>query len=196
MDDTLLSEDRVGNWLQTYTGKAFYPLDPRPEDICIEDIAHALSNICRYGGHCSEYFSVAQHCVVVSRLVPEGMEMWGLLHDASEAYLVDIPRPVKEYLSDYNTIETVCMNVIAEKFGLTLPIPEEVKMADNAALKIEREKLMKKADKCLWSIDALDIDLPWYGNYMSINLITYTPSFSKYYFLERYKEILENNSGR
>ena len=187
-----MQTERSGNWLQTYTGVPFYPLDPRPEDINIEDIAHALSNVCRYGGHCKNFYSVGQHCCIVSRLVPKGMEMWGLLHDASEAYLVDIPRPLKEYLVNYYTIEEDCMNSVAAKFNLQMPIPEEVKLADNAALKIERELFMLKAEKAVWFIDDVHIDLPWYkGNYMDTLINPQKPARAELVFLERYESILK-----
>ena len=83
---------RKGDWMQTHSGIQFWPLDPRPEDILIEDIAHALSNQCRFAGHCCFHYSVAQHSVLVSENVPAQDAMWGLLHDAGEAYLVDLPR--------------------------------------------------------------------------------------------------------
>ena len=79
----------------TYTGKEFYPLDPNPADIDIKDIAHALSNCCRFAGHIKSFYSVAQHSVIVSELCEPENALAGLLHDASEAYLSDIARPVK-----------------------------------------------------------------------------------------------------
>ena len=89
--------ERVGDWIQTMSGVIFYPLDPRPEEIRIEDIAHALSHQCRFAGHCREFYSVAEHSVRVSRELPQEFMLWGLLHDASEAYLVDLPRPIKRW---------------------------------------------------------------------------------------------------
>ena len=81
-----LSTSRNGDWLQTFTGKAFFPLDPRPEEMDIFDIAHALSNLCRYGGHCNKFYSVAEHSVLVSILCRlyygEQVALQGLLHDA------------------------------------------------------------------------------------------------------------------
>jgi uncharacterized protein len=88
---------RTGDWIQTYTGKQFWPLSPLPEDIVIEDIAHALSMQCRFGGHVRTFYSVAQHSVHVSLLVEPQYALWGLLHDAAEAYLVDLPRPIKKF---------------------------------------------------------------------------------------------------
>src|SRR5580704_9362466 len=82
-------------YLSTYTGKKFYPYDPRPEQICIEDIAHGLSMLCRFAGQCRFFFSVAEHSIAVAHLLPANLKLFGLLHDVSEAYLADLPRPVK-----------------------------------------------------------------------------------------------------
>src|SRR5438128_12538670 len=83
-----------GDWMQTYTGRAFYPLDPRLDDICIEDIAHALSMLCRYGGQCQEFYSVAEHSVLMSYAVNPQHALWALLHDATESYMGDLIRPL------------------------------------------------------------------------------------------------------
>jgi 5'-deoxynucleotidase YfbR-like HD superfamily hydrolase len=104
-------------WIQTYSGIKMHPLSPTEEEISIEDIAHALSNLCRFTGHCNKFYSVAQHSVLVSVYSPRDYAMWGLLHDASEAYLNDIARPIKisdEY-NTYRKIEENLMKVIAKK---------------------------------------------------------------------------------
>lgn len=130
------------DWIQTYTGKAFRPRDPNPADIDILDIAHALSMQCRYGGHARFHYSVAQHSVLVSRSVPDKFALHGLLHDASEAYLVDIPRPIKVHMVDYLVMEAHLEMTIFERFGLPLKIPKQVKDIDNRILVDEREQLM------------------------------------------------------
>jgi len=90
---------RRGDWIQTaVTKKQFWPLDPRPEDVHIEDIAHALTNICRFGGHTKDYYSVGQHSVLCSEHAPPDLALAALLHDAAEAYCGDIPRPWKKFL--------------------------------------------------------------------------------------------------
>lgn len=135
-------EMRKGNWIQTYpTRTAFWPLDPRADEVHIEDIAHHLSNMCRYTGGTSRFYSVAEHSVYVSQLVPPHLALWGLLHDASEAYLSDIARPVKKYLTDYAPIEDNLMRVIAVRFGLPWPEPPEVKEIDNRILLDEKAEL-------------------------------------------------------
>lgn len=130
--------DRNGDWMQTYLGKQFWPIDPRPEDVYIEDIAHALSMVCRYNGHCNNFYSVSEHSVHIARALRKeyGSEiaLWGLLHDASEAYISDINRPTKPYLENYVEIESKIMTAICIRFHLPIREPKEVKIADNAIL--------------------------------------------------------------
>ena len=133
---------RKGDWMQTATGRQFWPLDPRPEEICIGDIAHSLAHQCRFAGHCRQFYSVAQHSVLVSQAVPAEYALWGLLHDASEAYLVDVPRPVKPYLAGYRDAEDTVMRVVCLAFGLPEEMPTEVKNADDAILADEAAQLM------------------------------------------------------
>ena len=107
-----------GDWMQTYTGVRFYPMDPRPEELDIRDIAHALSLICRYGGHVDRFYSVAEHCVLMSQCVPEEHALWALLHDASEAYVGDMVRPLKRQLPEYEAAEGRVIAAIVERVGL------------------------------------------------------------------------------
>lgn len=129
-------------YIQTFSGRAVTVDNPKVEDIDIVDIAHALSNQCRYGGHAHFFYSVAEHSLLVSELVPEYMALEALLHDASEAYMVDVPRPVKMLLSDYKTLENRLHEVIAAKFGTNFPHDPEVKRMDDAILFVERDRLL------------------------------------------------------
>ena len=131
----------LNQYIRTHTGRMFWPMDARPEEVSIEDIAHALSNCCRWAGHCESFYSVAQHSVFVSSLLPAVCSLEGLLHDATEAYLVDVPRPVKVLLGGYVEAESRLMSVIADAFGLIMPISKDVKAADNLALFCERKEL-------------------------------------------------------
>jgi hypothetical protein len=136
---------RIGDWMQTFTGIQFWPLDPRVEEICIEDIAHSLANQCRFAGHVREFYSVAQHSVLVARLVPQEFKLWALLHDASEAYLVDLPRPVKRHSrmgEEYREIESRVMLAVCERFGLPPLMPACVHAADDVLLMTEKRDLM------------------------------------------------------
>lgn len=147
--DAGVKSDRYGDWMCTFTGRKFWPLDPRAEDIEIQDIAHALSLQCRYGGHCRRFYSVAQHSVLVSRYLDDDgysktMALTGLLHDAAEAYLVDMPRPLKHSpeMAQYVALENVVQSTIYEKFGLEPTEPKQVKRADNDMLTLEMAYLM------------------------------------------------------
>jgi hypothetical protein len=128
---------RKGDWIQTFSGVEFYPFDPLPSEILIEDIAHALSMQCRYAGHVRRFYSVAEHCVRVAELLPIEDRLWGLLHDASEAYLVDLPRPIKRHSEIgrlYREAEAVLMESICDRFNLAPVEPDSVGVADKAML--------------------------------------------------------------
>ena len=144
-----------GAWMQTFTGRQFYPLDPRPEDIDPRDIAHALSLICRYGGHACDFYSVAEHCLLMSHVVPQEHALRALLHDAAEAYVGDMVRPLKHQLPAYCEAEDRVLERIGERFSLPVPyISPEVKDADNRILLDERAALFGKA-AAPWSVDGL-----------------------------------------
>jgi uncharacterized protein len=174
-----MGEQRRGDWMQTATGIAFWPMEPRASEIRIEDIAHALSHLCRYLGHTREFYSVAQHCVLVSRALPPNLRAWGLLHDASEAYLVDVPRPVKPYLIGYREVEEAMERAVADAFRLSWPMPEEVKRVDNAILADEAAQLMvaPPRDWCLREPPLGILIDPW------------SPQTAKRRFLEAFAEI-------
>ncbi len=138
---------RNGDWLQTFRGIEFYPLDPRVEEIDIFDIAHALSNLCRFGGHSSHFYSVAEHSIRVSGLLPPELKLGGLLHDATEAYLVDVPRPIKRFLDNYTHIEDRLADCISKRFSrFGLPLLDfkdpQIKTADNTMLMTEAAQLL------------------------------------------------------
>jgi len=126
-----------GPWMATYTGRRFYPLDPKPEEVSIEDIAHHLSNLCRYTGAVNNFYSVAQHSVYVSIVVDKEHALWGLLHDAAEAYVNDLSSPLKECIPQIKEVEDKILRAIVEKFGLQWPMPVEVKKADLAVMSLE-----------------------------------------------------------
>ncbi len=136
-------------FIETFTGRRFTPLTPIPGDIVIEDIAHALSQQCRFSGHTKEFYSVAEHSVRVSELLESWgcipmIQLWGLMHDASEAYLVDIPAPLKhtEEFFPYRRAEARLMVAICRRFGLPVAEPERVRHADATLLATEARDLM------------------------------------------------------
>lgn len=160
--------DRVGHWFQTWSGRRFYPANPRPEDVFPADIAHALARICRFAGHVVEFCSVAQHSVLVSELVPPHLALHGLLHDAAEAYVGDLISPMKWALRDrsqslggsaFDQIERGVERAILQRFDLQ-ELPEDdsaiVKHADLRALATERRDLLRPSAhiwECLEGIE-------------------------------------------
>lgn len=168
------------DWFITCTGKRVYALAPQPESIDLMDIAHGLSNVCRFGGQCRHFYSVAQHSVLVSELVPPEAARWGLLHDATEAYIGDIIRPLKRELPDYKRIEKLWEAAIAIRFGLSLEMPASVKHADHIALTTERRDLMPPEAQGDWIEDERGF-LPAPGRIMPL-----PPNAARELFLERF----------
>src|SRR5262245_34750877 len=160
--------------IQTFSGRRFSPFAPEPCDIDFADIAHALSHLCRFGGHCRTFYSVAQHCCVVADAVeaagggPE-LTLRALLHDAAEAYLGDLPHPLKHRspLGDlYREIEEPLQHTILARFGLSADVPPFVKEIDRSALAAERALLMRTSDDEWWpeldGVTPLDLRIePW-----------------------------------
>jgi len=119
-------------WIQTFSGRRFYPLDPQPDHIDIIDIAHALSHLCRYVGHCKHHYSVAQHSLLVSQHVPAEHALWGLMHDAAEAYIGDISSPLKRYAPELEDAEGRIAVLVRDKWNIPYDkeIADEVHRAD------------------------------------------------------------------
>ncbi len=133
------------DWIHSFTGRKVYPLIPTPDMICIEDIAHALSMQCRFTGHTKFFWSVAQHSLLVMSLCDRQDALWGLLHDASEAYIADVSSPLKHQpaFTAYREAEAQMMQVICQTFGLSEEMPASVHWADREALSIEAHQLMR-----------------------------------------------------
>jgi 5'-deoxynucleotidase YfbR-like HD superfamily hydrolase len=162
--------ERKGDWSQTYTGRQFWPLDPRPEDVCLEDVAHHLSNICRFGGACGMFYSVAQHAVLVSTVaerraiqacVPpsdvQRLALHGLHHDDAEAYIGDMVRPLKRFIPQFVEIEdAIVERAIAPHFGLESWLMKSavIKAADEILLATEARDLMGGQSAGKWALRA------------------------------------------
>src|SRR5258708_5991192 len=128
-------------WIITYTGLKFYHLNPQPDMVTVEDIAHSLSQLCRWTGHSRFFYSVAQHSVYASQICPPEDAFDTLMHDSSEAYLGDMNRPLKHFTAAgpaYREIEEKVEDVIFKKFGVRFPLSEAVKDADTKMLYAEK----------------------------------------------------------
>ncbi|MEP6477831.1 MAG: hypothetical protein ABJB03_00440 [Rhodoglobus sp.] len=161
-----------GDWAQTYTGGRFYPLSPRAEDVDPVDIAHALAMLCRYNGHVDRFYSVAEHCLLMSLVMPTPeLALEALLHDGSEAYVGDMVSPLKHTLemAPYRLAEDYVTDAIAIRFGLLIGTDghhsksPEVQDADTRILLTERTALLshhKPSNR--WHVDgmeALDVEI-------------------------------------
>lgn len=167
---------RFGNWMQTFSGRQFWPLDPRPEEVSIVDIAHALANACRFAGHCERFYSVAEHSVLMSYIVAPEDALVALMHDATEAYVVDVPRPLKPFLPGYKEIEAGVWRAIALHFNLPAELPASIKLADNAMLLAEAEQIMKP-HPAPWSVP---------GEPANVQIRGWRPDMAEFRFLERF----------
>lgn len=152
--------------IQTYTGKEVFPLSPDASAIDIRDIAHSLALQVRFAGHTAEPYSIAQHSVLVSYMVPKQYALWGLLHDASEAYLVDLPRPIKHHpaMAAYRDAEAVLMKAVCDHFCLEYPEPPSVKAADRVILYLEIQQLFRQLPEWVHipsEILAISMPIPW-----------------------------------
>ena len=171
-------------WMQTYSGQKFYPMDPRPEEIQILDIAHALSMQCRHNGHVERFMSVAEHCVLLSRLVSPENALWALLHGATEAYVGDMIRPLKLHMPEYRAVEDRVMAAIARRFNLEGTMPPEVKEADSRIRLDERVALLGHP------ADDWGIDLSPFG----IEIPAWSPADAKAMYLRRFAELTESET--
>ena len=174
-------------WIQTYLGIRYNPTNPIKETIQIEDIAHSLSNQCRFSGHCNKFYSVAQHSVLVSLHCDKKDALWGLLHDASEAYLVDIPAPLKRSgkFDIYKEYEKLNMKAICERFNLSIEEPESIAKADKVLLATEARDLLLNLRK-----DWVCVEPP-----LSEKIEPWAPEIAKQKFLSRFYELFEQKNA-
>lgn len=155
----------VPNSIRTFSGAYINVFAPELDDIHIEDGAHAMSMQCRFGGHTKDFYSVAEHSLWVAERVPSKLKLEALLHDMTEAFLVDIPKPIKRGLDDYNRAENTLMIAIAKKFNIQYPFHKKIKVVDRAALKYE-----------------------WKNKVLANNFKSMTPKQAKKEFMKKFKE--------
>lgn len=196
-DETSMSTERRGDYVETYTGKHFYLRDPMVEDICLEDIAHALSLMPRFNGHTKEFYSVAAHSLHVEEMARRKLQGCGaydpkallacLLHDAAEAYVGDMVQPLKRSMDAYKAVERRIEAVILEAFSITPEdVPEFLKNLDNIALMTEAYHLMPSKGKS-YSVPATP-DLDW-------DFKVYEPKDNEHAFIERCRELQGQING-
>ena len=177
-----------GSWILTNSGRHIDLPTPDPEAVEIGDIALGLSRECRFSGQTRSFYSVAQHSILASRIVPEEFALEALLHDATEAYLRDLPYPLKRLVPEYVRIEKVLDLVVRSRFGLPEEMSPPVHRADRILLATEKRDLMPD-DRIPWPIiegveplpDRID---PW------------TPERSMGLFLRRFAELSRTHSFR
>jgi 5'-deoxynucleotidase YfbR-like HD superfamily hydrolase len=170
------------DWMTTYTGKKVYPANPKPEDICLEDIAHALSQTCRFGGHTVVPYYVSQHSIIVADNVPESLRAVAILHDAPEYILGDVVAPLKRSMPDYKAIEDRVWSAVCCRFGIDSRLLSGVKTSDLRALMTERRDVLAKSS-FRWN-DFLESLAPFDNVIVPLSSVQ-----SKYEFL-RYCELL------
>ncbi|EPX76791.1 hypothetical protein [Salipiger mucosus] len=166
--------------IQLRSGAYFDFANPSAVELCIEDIAQGLASTCRFGGHCWPFYSVAEHSALVSYIVPPYLAMIGLMHDAAEAVLGDIPKPLKRLLPDYCRIEKEVEAALARQYGLPGFKPPLVKKADIAILRTEQMQLFVPDDKWIETKGA---------EAANVNIEAWTPDEGRERFLERYYEL-------
>jgi 5'-deoxynucleotidase YfbR-like HD superfamily hydrolase len=192
-------DQRRGSWIQTWSGRRVFPLDARPSEICLDDVANALSNVCRFTGHV-KFYSVAEHSVRVSRACPDGAALFGLLHDAAEAYLGDVARPWKSCLYVYDPpahremeplrkAEDALLGVILTALRVPEPTPEveaEVKRADELLLTTEARDLFRWGRIAGWQ------HTPENGYpELPTRIVPWAPEKAEREFLYRFRELTE-----
>lgn len=178
--------------IQTYSGGIINFADPDESIFNIEDIAHGLANTSRYSGQCKRHYSVATHSVIVAMFLPDELKFEGLMHDGTEAFMADIPTPLKILLPEYRAIEHRVDAKIRRQFGLPAEMSPEVKRADHIALAIEKPILMGKS-AIHW--DLPDIDPMEARVIISKSLINCaTIESSKRLFLDTFNELKEKQN--
>jgi hypothetical protein len=170
----------VGPTILLASGNYFDLLAPEQSTFTIEDIAHGLSHICRFAGQCRDYYSVAQHSVLVSQIVPPEDAFAGLMHDAAEALIGDVSKPLKDLLPDYRRIEAAVEAAVFDRFDVPQPMPASVKQADLIMLATEQRLLMpdREGRSYAGGHSPLDISIP-----------RMPPEVAKEVFLTRFKAL-------
>lgn len=177
---------RRGDFMQTFSGGRIWPLDPRPEEIDITDVAHHLGKICRYGGACLRFYSVAEHCVLMAREakrlgLPHGLRLQMLIHDAPEYILGDMVRPIKKHMPEYKPAETRLLRCMCGRFNVGYPLDPMVKQFDEAIGLTERAQNMA-VPNFAWGVN-FEADKP-----LPVRLQMWSPDRAPHEFLLEWYE--------
>lgn len=175
--------DGADGWIETNSHETYFYGKRNPENINILDIAHGLSNLCRYSGQCNYFYSVAQHSCIVHDVAPIHLKAIGLFHDAAEAYISDIPRPVKNIVPEIKKLERKIQIEVSERFKLTFPWSSQIEILDSQLMLREAQLLFDGGVS--WTVEGLpplEINIPSF----------WSPKRAKREFLFRY-EVLCND---
>lgn len=177
-----------GDWMQTFTGKKFYPTDPQASDVDVLDIAHSLAMQCRYNGHVTRFYSVAEHCVLMSQNIAPEYALWALLHDATEAYVGDMVRPLKLQMPEYRAVEDRVELAIAEHFRIdvTPAMHTAVKRVDTRILIDERAELLRPSPHGWSSLDGMEP--------LGVEIVGWSPVVAEAMYLARFRELAVDES--
>lgn len=177
----------VGPTILLYSGRYFDFDDPEGSIFDIGDIARGLSHICRFGGQCPRFYSVAEHSVYVSQIVPEKHALAGLLHDAAEAFVGDMPKPLKVMCPDYVAIEKRIERAVLDRFGVSLPLDPSIKEADNRMLATEQAQLMSNHDDWDYTRGRAVVE--------GLTIHGFTPDAAFNLFVDRFEELTGQDTG-
>lgn len=171
----------IGPTILLYSGRYFNFERPHTTPVTIEDIARGLSQICRFAGQSPRFYSVAEHSVHVSRVVPRHLAWQGLMHDAAEAFIGDVAKPLKLLLPEYVVIEKRVEGALAQQFGLPEKLDSEVKLADVRMLRLEQRELMRNNDSWEFTRGLLPPE--------NIDIACLSPDDAMHVFLDRANEL-------
>lgn len=191
IDPEYLEKYKNADWMETHTGRKFFPAAPKAEDLTIFDIAHALSLKCRYSGHTKSFYSVAEHSVSLALYarylrLPAATQFHFLMHDGNEAYLPDVCRPIKHFFPDLIIMEKNLDATIRAWCDLDQEVPAIVKEFDSRIIRDERTQVMMASPNA-WQTDALQP--------LGVVLHGYLPAVAEARFLQAYQTIAHEHLG-
>ena len=176
----------VGPTILLHSG-AYFDFDaPESSEFSIGDIARGLSHICRFAGQCDRFYSVAEHSVYVSQLVPEAHAFAALMHDAPEAFVGDMTKPLKSMCPDYQDVEKRVEHAVLARFGITLPLDASVKEADIVMLATEQAQIMRNRDDWEYTRGRAVAD---------IAIQCLAPDDAMRFFLKRFSELTDQRAA-